>query len=126
MSKFTANIAFAAVAAVGLGLLSSTVANAADVQGERCIRLRQIHESPIIDDRTILVKLNGKSGFRRMDLSGTCSGISWDGYARVSPESSICTTDTLHVLGPTGAACQIERIVTIDAKEAGELEARKR
>ena len=70
-----------ALTAVSLGLLSASAASAAGAMGEtqRCIRLMQIDESPIIDDRTILVKLRGKNGFRRMDLSGTCSGISWNG-----------------------------------------------
>lgn len=126
-TKYASPIALMAIAALGLGLTSGGAAAASAVgETQRCIRLMQIDESPIIDDRTILVKLRGNSGFKRLDLSGTCSGISWDGYARVSPEHSMCITDTLHVLGPTAATCKIDRIVTIDAAEASALEARKR
>jgi hypothetical protein len=127
MSKSAPHIAFTTLTALGLCLLSSGV-SAADAAGEtqRCIHLTQIDESPIIDDRTILVKMRGKSGFKRMDLSGTCTSIARDGYTRVSPENAICTSDSLQVLGPIPSVCQIERIVTIDATEASALEARKR
>ena len=107
--------------------IATTSAYAADVVGEtqRCVRLRQIESSPIIDDRTILVKMRG-TGFKRIDLNGTCSGISWDGYARSGPEDSICITDALHVNGPVGNVCTINKIVNIDAQEAAALQAKKR
>ncbi len=123
MNKLTLGISSLALA---LGALNSG-AQAADTIGEtqRCVRLRQIESSPIINDRTILMKMRD-NGFKRMDLNGTCSGISWDGYARSGPEDAICVTDALHVIGPVGNICTIDKIVNIDAKEAAALQAKKK
>jgi len=122
------HIPLAFIGVLGAGFFASPAALAAGATGEsqRCIPLRQIDESPIIDDRTILVKMRGNGGFKRMDLAGGCSGISWQGYARKSPESAICTSDTLHVIGPVRTICKISNIVNIDAAEARALSDKKR
>lgn len=104
---------------------STVSAFAADGAPARCISLMQINASPIIDDHTILLKLNN-GDYKRIDLRGTCKNISWDGYVRSSPENNFCATDILHVLGPTPSSCQIEKIVTIDEAEAKSLEASKK
>jgi len=89
-----------------------------------CISLTNISESPIIDNKTILVSLKG-SGFKRIDLTGGCSSLTWDGFARSSPSNAICTADILQALGPTRGSCVIDNIVTIDATEAAALRAQK-
>ena len=118
-----------ALASLAMSFLYAPSALAAgDVIGEtqRCVSLRQIRESPIIDEQTILMKMGGTGGFKRVDLMGKCPGITFDGYARSSPENSICTSDTLTVIGPINTICKIAKIVNIDAKEAASLEARKK
>ena len=114
---------FLSAAAIGLG--SITAASAASLPDQSCINLKQIDSSPIIDDHTILVKLNGNGGYRRVELGAGCSALRWDGYARSSPQEAMCTADTLHPIGPTGGSCTIEKIVSIDVNEAKALEARK-
>lgn len=119
MKKLVLSVAAATLA------FSSVSAFAADGAPARCVPLMQINESPIIDDHTILLKLNN-GDYKRMDLRGTCKNISWDGYVRSSPENNFCATDTLHVLGPTPSNCQIEKIVAIEEAEAKSLIASKK
>ena len=118
----------AALALVTASLLytpSAIAAGEAVGETQRCVSLGQIKDSPVIDDQTILVKMKGSGGFKRIDLMGTCSGLSFNGYARSSPENSICTSDTLTVIGPVRNTCKIEKIVTINEGDATALEAKR-
>lgn len=129
MNKYLRYVPAVALAALAVSLLPAPGAMAAgEAVGEtqRCVSLRQIKASPIIDDRTILVKMHGAGGYKRMDLMGNCPGLSFNGYARSSPENSICTSDSLSVIGPVTMICKIDKIVTIDANEAAALEAKKK
>ncbi len=123
---YLASLAAAAFAVSLLTPLGGAIAGDAIGETQRCIRLGQIKESPIIDDRTILVKMRGAGGFKRMDMLGNCPGLSFNGYARSSPENSLCTSDALSVIGPVPVMCKIEKIVNIDASEAAALEAKRK
>lgn len=129
MKKLVPYLASVAIATSALSLLTPFAASAAgNTVGEtqRCIQLGQIKETPIIDDRTILVKMRGAGGFKRMDMLGNCPGLSFNGYGRSSPENSLCTSDSLSVIGPVPMICKIEKIINIDATEAAALEAKRK
>ncbi len=106
--------------------LSTSAAIAAAPLGDtECIQLSQIQDSPAIDDRTILVKLNGTDNYKRIDILGTCPGLAMSGFTHKTPEGRLCRSDPLTVRQPSGVTCKIDKIVTIDAAEAKELESRR-
>eukprot|EP01012_Entosiphon_sulcatum_P046887 TRINITY_DN63288_c0_g1_i1.p2 TRINITY_DN63288_c0_g1~~TRINITY_DN63288_c0_g1_i1.p2 ORF type:complete len:131 (+),score=28.00 TRINITY_DN63288_c0_g1_i1:21-413(+) len=115
---------FAAAALMGF-------AGAAHAEGEkvgdtqRCIRLQYINQTPVIDDKTILVEMKG-GGFKRIDLLNKCSGLKIQGgFSHSTSTNDLCVTDPLRVLEPIGSTCLIDKIVTIDAAEAKELRKKK-
>jgi len=120
----TSLIAIATVLTLGLG---ATTAMAAGELGatQTCVRLSDIRESPIVDDRTILLKMRGRDSFKRIDMRGRCSGMQFSGISHSTPTNELCTTDSIRVLEPVGAVCMIEKIVNIDKAEADELLARR-
>ena len=61
------------ISAAAVVLLSSAAVAAAPLGDTECIQLSAIQESPAIDDRTSLVKLNGTDNYKRIDLLGTLS-----------------------------------------------------
>lgn len=117
-------IALAAVLALGAGTVAAQAADAAGAT-QRCVRLSQIADSPVIDDKTILLRIRGGNDFKRVDMRGSCSGMKFSGIGHTTPTDELCTTDTIHVLQPVGAVCMIEKIVTIDKAEADSLLARR-
>lgn len=104
--------------------LHSGAASAASRQV--CIPLMNIDETPIIDDKTILLKQKGPERYRRINLFGSCPGMKFSGYAHSTRTNELCSTDTLVVLEPVGATCTIKDIVDISAAEAEALLRRKR
>lgn len=124
--RFVPLIALGALASFVMPTAVAIAAGEAVGESQRCISLSQIKDSPIIDDRTILVRMRAAGGYKRVDLMGSCPGLSFNGYARSSPENSFCTSDTLSVIGPIAMICKIDKIVTIDANEAKALEAKKK
>ena len=113
------------ISAAAVVLLSSAAFVAAPLGDTECIQLSAIQESPAIDDRTILVKLNGTDNYKRIDLLGTCPDLSMSGFTHKTPEGKLCRSDPLTVLQPGGVTCKIDKIVTIDAAEAKEIESRR-
>lgn len=114
------------VLAVGV-LAASTVRAAGNEVGDtqQCIRLQYIDETPVIDNKTILVKMKPK-GFKRIDLVNKCSGLKLQGGFGFSTSiNQLCTSDALHVLEPVGSTCMIQQIVTIDEAEAKALMAKR-
>jgi hypothetical protein len=91
-----------------------------------CIPLMTIAETPIIDDKTILLKQKGPEKYRRIDLLGPCPGMRFNGYAHSTRTNELCSTDVLVVLEPVGAICTIKDIVDISKDEAQALLSRKR
>lgn len=120
----TSLIALAAALALGV---SATAAVADDPIGSthKCVRLSQILESPIVDDKTIVLKMRGRDDFKRVDMRGTCSGMKFSGIGHSTPTAELCTSDSITVLQPVGAICMIQQIVTIDKAEADTLLARR-
>ena len=120
----TSLIALAAALTLGVG---ATAAVAADPVGSthKCVRLQEIRESPVIDDKTIVLKMRGLDDFKRVDMRGTCSGMKFSGIGHTTPTAELCTSDSITVLQPVGAACMIEQIVTIDKAEADTLLAKR-
>ena len=47
------------------------------------------------------------------------------GFTHTTPEGKLCRSDPLTVLQPGGVTCKIDKIVTIDAAEAKEIESRR-
>lgn len=112
----------AIVAALALGT-GATAASAADPVGSThtCVRLSDIRESPIVSDKTIVLKMRGRNDFKRVDMHGTCSGMKFSGIGHTTPTAELCTSDSITVLQPVGAVCMIDKIVTIDKAEADQL-----
>lgn len=117
---------FSLVLAMAAGFLACTPAFAAAPLGDtECIELSAIQESPAIDDRTILVKLAGTDNYKRIDLLGTCPGLTMSGFTHKTPEGRLCRSDALNVRQPGGVTCKIDKIVTIGAEEAKALRERR-
>lgn len=95
--------------------------NVGDTQ--MCIDSHAIDDTPVIDGKTILVKMIvPKDGYKRIDLINNCAGLNkGSGFAYDSPLNKLCKQDTLTVLGPGGSTCFIDKIVTIDKTEAKKL-----
>ena len=119
----------AAFAALATGVLVAAVAKA---EGENigdtqmCVRLQYIDQTPVIDNKTILVKRKGKGGYKRIDLINKCGGLKIQGgFSHSTSINQLCTSDLLRVLEPVGSTCMIDKIVTIDKAEAKLLLAKK-
>lgn len=119
----------ATFAALSCGVLAAAAVKAegANVgETQQCIRLQSIDQTPVIDNKTILVKMKGKSGYKRIDLVNNCSGLKIEGgFSHSTSINQLCTSDPLRVIGPVGSTCLIEKIVTIDEAEAKMLLAKK-
>ena len=92
-----------------------------------CIMSNYIEETPVIDNLTILVRMNPGRGYKRIELATDCSTMA-DGrnLAFDTRINRLCVQDTLNAQEDTGHACTISKIVTIDADEAQELMSRRR
>ena len=119
----------ATLAALAAGMLAAATVRA---EGEKvgdtqqCIRLQYIDQTPVIDNKTILVKMKGKGSYKRIDLVNNCTGLKIEGgFSHSSSINQLCTSDALRVLDPIGSTCMIEKIVTIDEAEAKTLLAKK-
>lgn len=96
--------------------------NAADGKPLTCVNLMSMGETPVINDRTVLIKMKaGASNYKRMDLAGPCSGIEYQGFGHQTGYNELCTSDTLTSLATPGAVCKIDRIVDITDAEAKDL-----
>lgn len=119
----------AAFAALATGILAAAAVraegeNVGDTQ--QCIRLQYIDQTPVIDNKTILVKMKGKGQYKRIDLLNNCTGLKIEGgFSHSSSINQLCTSDPLRVLEPVGSTCLIDKIVTIDEAEAKTLLAKK-
>ena len=118
----------AATVAIGLcGMAIHTSASAADDKhGLTCISVDQIDQTPVIDDRTILIQMRAHGHYKRIDLAQPCPDLQFHGFVHSTPENHLCSSDPLRVIGPGGAVCMIDRIVDIPADEAKALLSRKK
>ncbi|MHB1204693.1 MAG: DUF6491 family protein [Rhodospirillaceae bacterium] len=122
------------LAALGLAPLAFTFvaagsAAAAEKVGssQMCIMSNYIEDTPVIDNRTILVRMNPGRGYKRIELETDCNTLA-DGKSLAFDTSvnRLCVQDTLNAQEDSGHACTISKIVTIDADEAQELMSRRR
>jgi hypothetical protein len=118
--------------AAAAGIVAGCATVAVEAAGEKigdtqmCVPLQNIDSTPVIDDKTILIKMRGNGGYKRIDLVNRCSGLRIvDGFGHSTSTNDLCTTDPLRVLEPVGATCMIDKIVTIDKDEAKALMARR-
>lgn len=129
MTSSMTRILIATFAALAGGVLAAAAVKAdGDKIGDtqQCIHLSYIDQTPVIDNRTILVKMKGGGGFKRIDLVNNCSGLKIEGgFSHATSINQLCTSDPLKVLGPVGSMCMIDKIVTIDEAEAKMLQAKK-
>ncbi len=130
MTSTLTRILIATFAALAGGVLAAAAVKAADGDKigdtQQCIQLNYIDSTPVIDNRTILVKMKGGGGYKRIDLVNNCSGLKLEGgFSHSTSINQLCTSDPLKVLGPVGSMCMIDKIVTIDEAEAKTLQAKK-
>jgi len=120
----------AALAGIALAAAAAMIPSAfgAEVgEAEMCVPLRQIDDSRVIDDKTILLRMLGSSPYRRIDLAHECTGlVTADSFNSATSIGQLCRQDILRIVRePIGSQCVIERIVIIDEAEAKELLARR-
>jgi len=119
----------ATFAAMACGVLAAAAVKAeGDKIGDtqQCIRLQAIDQTPVIDNKTILVEMKGNGGYKRIDLHHNRSGLKLQGgFSHATSINQLCTSDPLRVLEPVGSTCMIDKIVTIDEAEAKALLAKK-
>lgn len=122
MKTYPQSIAFAA--AIALSLAAAAPASAetenTDEVTQQCIRLQDIKQTPVIDNKTILVEMRGKT-YKRIDLRNRCSGLKIEGgFSHATSINKLCIQDTLRVLN-SGGFCMIDKIVDITEEEAKAL-----
>lgn len=90
---------------------------------QQCIRLQAIDQTPVIDNKTILVEMKGNK-YKRIDLVNRCSGLKIEGgFSHSTSINQLCVQDTLRVLR-SGGICMIDKIVDITEEEAIALKAK--
>ena len=110
------------VGAVGAAALPAAARDGADGKPLKCINLMSMGQTPVINDRTILIEMKtGPGKYKRMDLAGPCNGIEYKGFAHQTGYNELCTSDTLTSLGTPGAVCKIKDISDISDSEAKDL-----
>ena len=116
------------LAAVALaGFAHAAAAAQGDKVGDtqQCISLQYVDETPVVDDKTIVVRMKG-GGYKRIDLLNRCSGLKLQGgFSHSTSTNELCKTDPLRVLEPVGSTCLIDKIVTIDKAEYDTLRKKK-
>jgi hypothetical protein len=129
MTHRLARYLIATFAALASGVIAAAAVkadgeNIGDTQ--QCVHLQYIDSTPVIDNKTILIKMKGRGGFKRIDLVNNCSGLKIEGgFSHSTSINQLCTSDALRVLQPVGSTCLIDKIVTIDEAEAKALLAKK-
>lgn len=116
---------FLTAIALSTALVTATFPALADNHEEKtnqCIRLQAIDQTPVIDNKTILVEMKGGT-YKRIDLLNRCSGLKIEGgFSHSTSINQLCIQDSLRVLR-SGGICMIKQIVDITEEEAKELKA---
>ncbi|MEQ8509196.1 MAG: hypothetical protein RIF37_01495 [Rhodospirillaceae bacterium] len=119
-------LTLAAVAlSAGLSAGLATAPALAETEGktQQCIPLQAIEQTPVIDNKTILVEMKGNK-YKRIDLVNRCSGLKIEGgFSYATSINQLCIQDTLRVLR-SGGICMIDQIVDITEEEALALKAK--
>lgn len=122
MKLYPQGIAFAAAMAFSVTAAAPATAETegADEVTQQCIRLQSIKQTPVIDNKTILVEMKGNT-YKRIDLRNRCSGLKIEGgFSHATSINQLCIQDTLRVLN-SGGICMIDKIVDITEEEAKAL-----
>ena len=115
-------LTFAALA-FSAGLAVAPASAETDDKTQQCINLQAIDQTPVIDNKTILVEMKGNT-YKRIDLVNRCSGLKIEGgFSHATSINKLCIQDTLRVLR-SGGICMIDQIVDITEEEAIALKAR--
>jgi len=123
MKKYLAMATVVAVAGVAAGAVRAEGEKVGDTQ--MCIQSSRIDQTPAIDKKTILVKMKGNGGYKRIDLVNSCSSLMFGhGFIYESSVDKLCTSDALRINQPAGGTCVIKQIVTIDEAEAKRLQSK--
>ncbi|TWB62217.1 DUF6491 family protein [Nitrospirillum viridazoti] len=94
-------------------------------RGPMCIPVRNIRRTQVIDDRTILVEMQDRTQFTRINLANRCIGLGPYGFAYVSHNDELCRTDPLTLVGmPVPPVCLIDSMIPIDKAAADALKAK--
>jgi hypothetical protein len=108
-------------AAIALGAAGFAPAEARGVQ---CVRLRDIQESPVVDEHTVVLKLLGRDRYKRVTLVGGCQSVPFSGFGHSNPSDELCNSDPIATAD--GGGCIIKDMVDISPDEAKQLLHRKR
>jgi hypothetical protein len=91
-----------------------------------CIDLARMSTTRAIDNRTIVVTLRGRDGYRKISLASNCTGLKiQDGFSYATSLSKLCPGDIITVLGGSGDRCGIATIAPLSAAEAKALLAKR-
>src|SRR6185295_15598876 len=96
-----ATLAALAVATAAGGSAFAQESRPGDRPGDRqqCVRLQAIGQTPVIDDRTILIEMRGRGGYKRIDLMNNCVGLKIQGgFSFGTQTQDICTSTGLRVI----------------------------
>ncbi|MDZ5647178.1 DUF6491 family protein [Nitrospirillum sp. BR 11828] len=94
-------------------------------RGQMCIPVRTIRRTQVIDESTILVEMQDRTKFIRINMAGRCTGLGFYGFAYVSHNDELCRTDPLTLVGmPVPPVCLIDSMIPIDKAEADALKAK--
>lgn len=115
--------AAAVLSTAALAVSLPAFADGHEEKSQQCIRLQDVRQTPVIDNKTILVEMRGKT-YKRIDLRNRCSGLKIEGgFSHATSINRLCIQDTLRVLR-SGGICMIDQIVDITAEEADALRAK--
>ncbi|MEA1677146.1 DUF6491 family protein [Nitrospirillum sp. BR 11163] len=96
-------------------------------RGQMCIPVRTIRRTQVIDESTILVEMQDRTKFIRINLAGRCAGLGFYGFAYVSHNDELCRTDPLTLVGmPVPPVCLIDSMIPIDKAEVDALKAKQK
>lgn len=127
--KILTSLFAAAAFAAGFSAAATAQTARSDRPGvaQMCIMSNYIEDTPVIDNRTILVRMNPGRGYKRIELETDCNTMDeGKNLAFDTRINRLCVQDTLNAREDSGQACKISKIVTIDADEAQELMSRRR
>ena len=89
-------------------------------ENQMCIMSNYIEDTPVIDNHTILVRMNPGRGYKRIDLAEDCPSLMDDQHVAFTTSiNRLCVRDV--VKGAGHQSCTIAKIVTIDEDEARAL-----
>ena len=101
--------------------------DSSDAGGERCINIRRIRSTTIVDDNNILFYMSGSQVYHNI-LPRTCIGLSREGrFSYKTSASQLCDLDNINVLmagarGMTpGRSCGLGRFHPISPEQADAL-----